>query len=102
MWIMALVWAVSWLVFGRDRPATRYRGAAIGVMAFMGVFAFGETLLQPTVPAVYNDLATDRNRGRYNAVNSAAFQAGAIMGPFAAGLLLDAGLHGLFIAIMVA
>jgi MFS family permease len=67
----------------------------------MGVFAFGETLLQPTVPAVYNDLASDHNRGRYNAINSAAFQGGAITGPIAAGLLLDQGLDVVYIGIMV-
>ena len=102
MQVMAVVWAASWLVLGATGLLPDSLAAAIGVLAFMGVFAFGETLLQPTVPAVYNDLATDRNRGRYNAVNSGAFQAGAITGPFAAGLLLDAGLDGLYIAIMVA
>ncbi|WP_419817816.1 MFS transporter [Glaciibacter flavus] len=102
MQVMAVVWAASWLVLGATGLLPDSLAAAIGVLAFMGVFAFGETLLQPTVPAVYNDLATDRNRGRYNAVNSGAFQAGAITGPFAAGLLLDAGLDSLYIAIMVA
>ena len=53
------------------------------------------------MPAVYNDLATDRNRGRTNAINSAAFQAGAITGPIAAGLLLDLDLEAWYIAIMV-
>ena len=76
--------------------------AAIGVLAFMGVFAFGETLLQPTVPAIYNDLASERNRGRYNAINSAAFQGGAIAGPIAAGLLLGEGRQIWFIIAMVA
>ena len=56
------------------------------------VFAFGETLMQPTIPAVSNDLAADHTRGRYNAINAAAFQGGAILGPIAAGLLLDHGL----------
>ena len=63
----------------------------------MAVFAFGETLMQPTIPAVSNDLAADHTRGRYNALNAAAFQGGAILGPVAAGFLLEhgarAGLH---------
>jgi MFS family permease len=67
----------------------------------MGVFAFGETLLQPTVPAVYNDLASDHNRGRYNAINSAAFQGGAITGPIVAGVLLANGLDAVYIGVMV-
>lgn len=101
MWVMALVWAGSWLILGAAGLLPDSLAAAIGVLAFMGVFAFGETLLQPTVPAVYNDLASDHNRGRYNAINSAAFQGGAITGPIAAGLLLDQGLSALYIGIMV-
>jgi len=102
MWVMALVWAGSWLILGAAGLLPDTLAAAIGVLAFMGVFAFGETLLQPTVPAIYNDLASDHNRGRYNAINSAAFQGGAIAGPIAAGLLLDQGLSVLYIAVMVA
>ena len=101
MMVMAAVWAISWLVLGATGLLPGTLTAAIGVLAFMGVFAFGETLLQPTVPAVYNDLASDRNRGRVNAINSAAFQAGAITGPIAAGLLLDQGLDQAYIAVMV-
>lgn len=101
MWLMALVWAASWLLLGAAGLLPGTLAAAIGVIAFMGVFAFGETLLQPTVPAVYNDLAADHNRGRYNAINSAAFQGGAIAGPIAAGLLLDQGLDAVFIGLMV-
>lgn len=101
MVVMAAIWAVSWLVLGATGLLPGTLTAAIGVLAFMGVFAFGETLLQPTVPAVYNDLASDHNRGRVNAINSGAFQAGAITGPIAAGLLLDQGLHQAYIAVMV-
>jgi MFS family permease len=101
MLVMAMVWVLSWLVLGAAGLLPDTLAAAIGVLAFMGIFAFGETLLQPTVPAVYNDLASDHNRGRYNAINSAAFQGGAIAGPIAAGLLLDRGLDALYIAVMV-
>ena len=101
MLVMAGVWALSWLVLGGAGLLPDTVAAAIGVLAFMGVFAFGETLLQPTVPAVYNDLASDHNRGRYNAINAAAFQAGAITGPIAAGVLLDQDLDVAYIALMV-
>ncbi|GGI46530.1 MFS family permease [Agromyces flavus] len=101
MMVMATVWAGSWLLLGATGLLPGSLAAAIGVLAFMGVFAFGETLLQPTVPAMYNDLATDRNRGRINAINSAAFQGGAITGPIVAGLLLDLDLQAWYIAVMV-
>jgi MFS family permease len=101
MMVMAAVWAVSWLILGAAGLLPDTVTAAIGVLAFMGVFAFGETLLQPTVPAVYNDLASDHNRGRYNAINSGAFQGGAITGPIAAGLLLANDLDAVYIAVMV-
>jgi MFS family permease len=102
MIVMAAVWAASWVILGASGLVPGTLAAAIGVLAFMGVFALGETMLQPTVPGVYNDLASDHNRGRYNAINSAAFQLGAITGPFAAGLLLGNGLGGWYIAVMVA
>lgn len=102
MQVMALIWAASWVLLGATGFLPDTLTAAIGVIAFMGVFAFGETMLQPTVPAIYNDLASDRTRGRYNAINSAAFQGGAILGPVAAGLLLGGGLDGWFIGIMIA
>jgi MFS family permease len=102
MQVMALVWAASWLVLGATGLLPDSVAAAIGVLTFMGVFAFGETMLQPTVPAMYNDLATDRNRGRVNAVSAAAFQGGAITGPIAAGLLLANGWEAAYIITMLA
>lgn len=102
MQIMALIWAVSWVVLGATGFLPGTLTAAIGVIAYLGVFAFGETMLQPTVPAIYNDLASDRTRGRYNAINSAAFQGGAIAGPLVAGAMRGTGWGAGFIVVMVA
>lgn len=102
MQLMAVIWALSWVVLGATGLLPESVAAAIGVIAFMGVFAFGETMLQPTVPAIYNDLASDRTRGRYNAINSAAFQGGAITGPLVAGLMLGGGGGVWFIGVMIA
>lgn len=102
MQAMALIWAFSWVLLGAAGLLPGSIAAAVGVIAYMGVFAFGETMLQPTVPAIYNDMASDRTRGRYNALNSAAFQGGAITGPLVAGILLGEGLSGWFIGVMVA
>jgi MFS family permease len=102
MQAMAAIWAGSWLVLGATGLLPHTLGAAIGVIAFMGVFAFGETMLQPTVPAMCNDLASDRTRGRYNAINAAAFQGGAITGPLVAGVMLGEGLTAGFVTVMIA
>ena len=65
--VMAAVWAVSWLLLGATGLVSGTWGATMLVAACASVFAFGETLLQPTVPALVNDLAPDHLRGRYNA-----------------------------------
>jgi MFS family permease len=51
--------------------------------ACAGIFGLGETLLQPTIPAITNDLATDANRGRYNALM--AMGVSAIVAPMRRG-----------------
>ncbi|MBS1906355.1 MAG: MFS transporter, partial [Actinobacteria bacterium] len=102
MQVMTLIWGLSWVLLGLTGLLPKSLASAIGVLLFMGVFAFGETMLQPTVPAICNDLASDRNRGRYNAINAAAFQGGAIAGPIAAGILLGEGRQTWFIVAMVA
>ncbi|MGN7859612.1 MFS transporter [Microbacterium sp. 22303] len=102
MQVMTLVWGFSWVLLGLTGLLPKTLVSAIGVLLFMGVFAFGETMLQPTVPAICNDLASDRSRGRYNAINAAAFQGGAIAGPIAAGMLLGEGRQIWFIVAMVA
>ena len=99
--VMAALWATSWLFLGATALTPGGALAASGVLAFTAVFALGETLLQPTVPAIVNDLAPDHLRGRYNAVNAGAFQAGAIAGPVVAGLLLDRALPAAFVALLV-
>ncbi len=101
MMVMGGVWAASWVLLGATGLAPGGAAATVGVLVFMAVFAFGETLLQPTVPAICNDLAPDHLRGRYNAVNAGAFQAGAIAGPVAAGLLLQHHLEGVYIGVMI-
>lgn len=101
MVVMGLIWVVAWLLLGATGLVPDTATAVLGVFAFHAVFAFGETMLQPTVPAITNDLAPDHLRGRYNAINAAAFQGAAIAGPVAAGLLLQHGLETVFIAVMV-
>ena len=76
--------------------------AVVLVMGYHLLCATGETMLQPTLPAITNDLAPAHLRGRYNALTAGAFQVGAIIGPLSAGFLLNHHLGSLFIAILVA
>lgn len=101
MVVMAVIWAGAWGLLGLSGAVPGGGIAVAGVLGFMAVFALGETLLQPTVPAMSNDLAADHTRGRYNAISAAAFQAGAIAGPVVAGLLLDHDLWSVYVVLMV-
>lgn len=99
--VMSAIWAGSWLVLGATSLVPATVAAATGVVLFHALFGFGETLLQPTIPAITNDLAAAHLRGRYNALSSAAFQGG-VVGPVVAGLTLDHHLGTPFIAMLVA
>jgi len=101
MLVMCAVWALSYVVLGATGLVPGPVAAA-GVLAFAGLFALGETMMQPTIPAITNDMAPDHLRGRYNAVNAGAFQAGAIGGPLFAGFVLDRGWSTAFVVVLVA
>src|SRR6478735_8584737 len=101
MVVMAAVWALSWLLLGASGLVPGTVGATILVAACASVFAFGETLLQPSMPALVNDLAPDHLRGRYNAASSAAFQAAQIIAPPIAGFLIGHQLENVYIGSLV-
>jgi MFS family permease len=96
--VMSLLWSVSWVVLGLTGLVPGSAAAVAGVLVFHSLFALGETMFQPTIPAITNDLAPDHLRGRYNAVNAGAFQGGTIAGPIVAGVLLERGLDTAYIA----
>ena len=100
--VMTALWAVSWLVLGLTGLVPGTVAAVAGVLAFHGLFALGETLLQPTIPSITNDMAPDHLRGRYNAVSAGAFQGGTILGPVVAGFMLNHGWSTAFIVMLVA
>jgi MFS family permease len=99
--VMGTVWALAWLLLGATGLVSGTWGATMLVAACASVFAFGETLLQPTVPALVNDLAADHLRGRYNAANSAAFQLAQIIAPPIAGFLIGHHLDSVYIGTLV-
>jgi MFS family permease len=99
--VMSLLWSLAWLLLGASGLVPGTLGATLLVSACTSVFALGETLMQPTIPALVNDLAPDHLRGRYNALSSAAFSLAAIIGPIAAGWLIGHSLGLEYIALLV-
>ena len=99
--VMAVLWAAAWLLLGASALVPATLAAAVLVAGCASVFALGETLLQPTVPVIVNDLAPDHLRGRYNAVSSGSFQLAAVVAPPVAGWLIGHGLATGYIAALV-
>ncbi len=98
---LVVLWAAAWLLLGATGLVAGTLAAAVGVVVFHVLFGLGETMLQPTVPAIVNDLATDRDRGRFNAVSAGAFQVGAVTAPVVAGWMLDRRLGSAFIGLLL-
>jgi MFS family permease len=99
--VMSLIWAVAWLLLGTSGLLPGTFGATVLVASCASVFAVGETLMQPTIPALVNDLAPDHLRGRYNALSTAAFSLAAIVAPMIAGWLIGNGAGAAYIAQLV-
>lgn len=99
--VLSALWSVSWLMTGLSGMLPGSGTAAALVIGGSAVFALGETLLQPTIPAITNDLSPDHLRGRYNAVMAGAFQLAAVTGPVVAGVMLGARLNVAFIGMLI-
>ena len=99
--VLSALWSVFWLMTGLSGLFPGSTTAAVLVIGAMSVFALGETLLQPTIPAITNDLSPDHLRGRYNAVMAGAFQLAAVAGPVVAGVMLGAHLNVAFIGMLI-
>ena len=99
--VMALIWSVAWVLLGLSGMVPGTLGATLLVAACASVFALGETLMQPTIPALVNDLAPNHLRGRYNALSSGAFSLAAIVAPAIAGWLIGHALDTVYIANLV-
>lgn len=89
--LVFILFAVAWAV----TLAGGELGGGAQVVAVFAlaelIFAVGETLVSPSLTPMVNDLATDRLRGRYNAVSTLAWTSGFIVGPLVAGTALGSG-----------
>ncbi|MGI5322330.1 MFS transporter [Actinomadura nitritigenes] len=98
--VFGLVWAGAWAVLAATGTGPRTGWPELGFLLFVVAFAFGEMIMLPLLPVMTNDLASDQNRGRFNAFQSGAFQAGGIIGPAVAGFVLQHELNALYISLM--
>lgn len=89
--LVGVLWGSSWAILLLVSAASSLPLAVGALVVAVMVFAVGETVWSPTYPALVNDLAPDRLRGRYNALSGAAWHAGNVLGPIYAGLLIGGG-----------
>ncbi|MET9919151.1 MFS transporter [Streptomyces sp. NPDC006435] len=99
--VSGAVWTVAWalvLAAGLQRG-----GSALGLaLAGVVLLSVGEALVFPVVTSLLNDLATERVRGRVNALLSVAVSTGSVAGPALAGALLPwADGLGLMVTLLV-
>lgn len=93
-----LFWAAAWAILAVAGVMKGFAVPAIIVCQF--VFAIGEMIWSPIMPAIVNQIAPDHLRGRYNSASTNTWQIGMIMGPASAGVLLGAGLWGLWLGLL--
>ena len=75
--------------------------AVVCAVLGLGIFGLAETIWAPIAPAIYNALAVEELRGRYNALQSMVWTVGSIIGPAVAGMLIGHGLAAWWVAMTV-
>jgi MFS family permease len=100
--LAATAWAASWAVVILGGHLGGGAAAEVTFVAAMVIFALGETLFSPTLPAVINDLAPPEAAGRYNGLGVLAFTTGFLLGPAGGSAALGAWGGGLFAALIAA
>ena len=100
--VVAALWFLVWTVVGLTQVVTSAVVVATMLVASSAVFALGETFLQPTLPAITNDVATNEVRGRYNALMAGAEQASFVLGSVVAGLLIGRGDRTAYVVLLCA
>jgi len=101
MFLTAVAWAACWLLLAASAGVGRTLAAVLLILG-VSIFAIGETLWSPTLPALINDLAAPHLRGRYNAVAGLVWGVAGTLGPAIAGAMLGAGLGVLWAFVVAA
>lgn len=93
--VAAGAWGLSWGLLGLSQ-------ATVVVLVFGAVFGIGEVFVAPAMQPLVNALATDRLRGRYNALSGAMFSIAFVVSPAVSAALIGNGLGGVWIGGLVA
>lgn len=97
---IGLIWAVAWLVFGLSALPGPPGQRIACVLTFNALFGLGETFMAPTIPPLINGLASDRIRGRANALSSMAYSVAFVTCPAICTGLIAAGLSAVWICLL--
>lgn len=100
--LAATAWAASWAVVIVGGHLGGGVAAEAAFVTAMVIFAVGETLFSPTLPAVINDLAPPEAAGRYNGLGVLAFTTGFLLGPVGGTEVLGRWGTGLFTVLTLA
>ena len=101
--LAACTWALTWAIVLAAGRLGGGPAAATGFAVAMAVFAIGECLLSPTLPAIVNDMAPPEAQGRYNGLGTLAWTTGFVAGPAISGAIFSGGWGtGLFTALIPA
>jgi MFS family permease len=95
-----VLWSLSWVLLGAvsvGSHATRLTA----LLVYGGLFGIGEILMAPTLQPLVNALATDRLRGRYNALSGLMFSICFVIAPAVSGALIGNGLGRWWLAGLV-
>ena len=100
--LIGLIWAAAWAVFGLSALPGSPGWRIACVLVFSAMFALGETVMAPTVPPLVNSLASDRIRGRANALASLTYSVAFAVSPAICTGLIASGLSAVWIGLLCA
>jgi MFS family permease len=96
-----MLWALSWVLLGLVSVGGETARLAV-LLTYGGLFGVGEILMAPSMQPLVNVIATDRLRGRYNALSGLMFSVSLVAAPVMSSVLIGNGLGHLWILGMVA
>ncbi|MDR2985119.1 MAG: MFS transporter [Nocardiopsaceae bacterium] len=99
---IGLIWAVSWAVFGLSALPVSEGFRIAAVLVFAGLFGVGETFMAPTTSPLVNSLASDRVRGRANALGTMAYSIAFVVSPAICTGMIAAGAAAAWIGLLCA